>query len=144
MQSLKDAAVVLGLLLLLVSVKVTPVPDLGDVIPSAEAATADADGGMELAGFSADSLVPAVQHERAPGVEASNSQMEHVQVEVDTHRCDSSVVHVHTLELGGSGERIILRIDTSDSQAQAQAQVERVDVVEPAPRTAALEACKIG
>jgi hypothetical protein len=144
MQSLKDAAVVLGLLLLLVSVKVTPMPDVGDVIPSAEAASADTGGGLELAGFSSDALVPAVRLDQASDVEASdtdsNFEMMHVRVDAEAHRCDSSIVHVQTLGLEGSGERIILRIDTSDGQAQ----VERVETVQPAPRTDHLEACKIG
>ena len=131
MQSLKDATVVLGVLLLLVSVKVAPLDSVGDVIPSAEAASAQrgADGGTELAGFVSGPSDPAI---------------EQLQVDAEVHDCESSVVHVRALEIGTTGDRIILRVDTQDGQAQ----VERIDVVEPAPvqapRHAALEACKIG
>ena len=48
------------------------------------------------------------------------------------------------LELEQTGDRIILRIDTRDGQAQ----IERLDIVEPTPtrstRDEALEARKIG
>ena len=131
MQSLKDAAVVLGLLLLIVSVKVAPIDAVGDIIPSAEAASTGSEDGVALAGFSADTVTPAARHEQAPV---------QLQVEADVHRCDSSIVHVQTVELGGTGDRIILRIDTKDGQAQ----VERIEAVEPAPRMNTLEACKIG
>ena len=132
MQNLKDAAVLLVLLLLIVSVKISPIQGVGDVIPSAEAASAD----------SAGTPLPAARFGQPPSAELSRSEMNQVQVQVEaeTYRCDSSIVHVKALEFGDTGKRIILRIDTSDGQAQ----VERVDIVEPAPRTSAIEACKIG
>lgn len=131
MQSLKDATVVLGVLLLLVSVKVAPLESAGDVIPSAVAASPQIDGGTELAGFASDQSVPV---------------SEQIQFEADTHDCESKIVHVRTLEVEGTGDRIILRIDTHEGQAH----VERLEIVEPipaqtpAPRNAALEASKIG
>jgi hypothetical protein len=142
MQNLKDAAVLLVLLLLVVSVKVSPIQGVGDVIPSVGAASTDSAGGIELAGFPAGKPLPAAQFGPAPSAELPNSEMNQVQVQVEaeTYRCDSSMVHVQTLEFGDTGKRIILRIDTSDGRAQ----VERVDTVEPAPRTSVIEACKIG
>ena len=57
MQSLKDATVVLGLLLLLVSVKVTPLESVGDVIPAAEAAPAKRTARRPWPGSSSDPSV---------------------------------------------------------------------------------------
>jgi hypothetical protein len=131
MQSLKDATVVLGVLLLLVSVKVAPLDSVGDVIPSAEAAPAQAetDGGTELAGLVG---------------EASDASMEQMGLGAELHDCESSTVEVRALDIGTTGDRIILRIDTRDGQAQ----VERIDVVgpdtAPSPSNEALEASKIG
>ena len=142
MQSLKDAIVVLGLLLLLVSVKVAPLESVGDVIPAAEAASAETDGGTALAGFVSDPSVPVTRLGQPDAAEWSNSVIGQIQVDAEVHDCESSIIHVRSLELEQMGDRIILRIDTRDGQAQ----VERLDLVEPAPqpRNSTLEACKIG
>lgn len=142
MQSLKDAIVVLGLLLLLVSVKVAPLESVGDVIPAAEAASAETDGGTALAGFVSDPSVPGIRLGQPDAAEWSNSVIGQIQVDAELHDCESSIIHVRSLELEQMGDRIILRIDTRDGQAQ----VEPLDQVEPArePRNAALQARKIG
>jgi len=142
MQSLKDATVVLGLLLLLVSVKVAPLESVGDVIPAAEAASAETGGGTALAGFVSDPSVSVAPLGQPDAAEWSNSVIGQIQVDAELHDCESSIIHVRSLELEQTGDRIILRIDTRDGQAH----VERLDLVEPAPepRNAALEARKIG
>lgn len=142
MQSLKDAIVVLGLLLLLVSVKVTPLESMGDVIPAAEAASAETDGATALAGFVSDPSVPVIPPGQPDAAEWSNSVIGQIRVDAELHDCESSIIHVRSPGLEQVGERIILRIDTRDGQAQ----VERLDRVKPAPqpRNAAIEACKVG
>ena len=142
MQSLKDAIMVLGLLVLLVSGKVAPLESVGDVIPAAEAASAETGGGTALAGFVSDPSVPVTRLGQPDAAEWSNSVIGQIQVDAEVHDCESSIIHVRSLELEQMGDRIILRIDTRDGQAQ----VERLDLVEPAPqpRNPTLEACKIG
>jgi len=140
MQSLKDATVILGLLLLLVSVKVAPLETVGDVIPSAQAAAAEEDAGTALAGFTSDLSVPVIRIEQPGTDQAARSEVRRIQVDSEVHDCESSIVHVHTLEFEGTGERIILRIDTEEGRAE----VERLDPIEPALPAKTLEACKIG
>lgn len=140
MQSLKDATVVLGLLLLLVSVKVAPLESAGDVIPAAQAASSEADGGTELAGFTGDPSAPAIRFGQPPAEQPMKPEFRQIRVEADRLDCESSTVHVHTLEFEETGERIILRIDTQEGRAE----VERFDAVEPVPPARTLEACKIG
>jgi hypothetical protein len=140
MQSLKDATVVLGVLLLLVSVKVTPLESVGNVIPSAQAATAETDTGTALAGFANDPSEPVIRLGQPRTDQPAHVEFREIQVDADVRDCDSSIVHVHTLELEETGERIILRIDTQAGRAQ----VEGFDAVEPAPAAKTLEARKIG
>jgi len=138
-QNLKDAAVVLAFLLLVVSVKVTPLDTTGEMIPSAVAATG-AENEPALAGIFAG---PSAPEEGLGRPAAEGEQLPEVrQILVDTGAagCDSSFVHVNTVELGAASERIILRIDTHDGQAH----IERLEPTEPAPRVEVLEACKIG
>ena len=140
MQSLKDATVVLGLLLLLVSVKVAPLETVGDVIPAVQAASTEADGGTALAGFASDPSVPVIRVGQPRADQPTKTEFRPTQIDADRVDYETSVLHVHTLELEETGERIILRIDTSEGRAE----VERLDVVEPAPPAKTLEACKIG
>jgi hypothetical protein len=141
-QNLKDAAVVLAFLLLVVSVKVTPLDPAGEMIPSAVASTG-AEGGPALAGLVGGPSAPepglqtpAAKAEQAP-------QRRQILVDTETSGCDASFVHVNTVELGTTGKRIILRIDTHDGQAHIE-RVESAAPAEPAPQVEVLEACKIG
>ena len=98
---------------------------MGDVIPSAEAASADTDDGIELAGFSVDTLGSRDPTRASTDRRALEIRDEAIQVEADTYRCESSIVHVQTLEFAGSGERIILRIDTNEGRAAGRARRRR-------------------
>jgi hypothetical protein len=141
MQSLKDAAVVLGLLLLVVSVKVAPVEPVSDGTRPAQATPTETDGGTALAGFVNDPSVPVIRLGKPRVDQPTKSEIRQIQVDADTFACESSIVHVHTLEFEETGDRIILRIDAQAGRAE----VERLDAVEPAPSaTRTLEACKIG
>jgi hypothetical protein len=138
MQSLKDAAVVLALLLLLVSVKVAPLEGTVDVIPTVEAAEkSEEPAGLVHTGLPTDALVPAMR--LAPEVEVSTGEGGRAQIDT-SHRCETSVLHVQTVELGEDGESIILRIDTGKATAGTGCGKK----AEPHRPEEELQACKVG
>lgn len=123
MQSIRDAAVLLGVVLLVASVRVVPDADLGEILPVGEAVAAESNTATDDDPLPALQLVP----ERAIQEKSSKSGSQ----------AHESCVRVETLKVDGN--RMILRIDSADARVDLHATVPGGK-----PRKTATKACELG
>jgi len=112
MQSIRDAVVLLGMVLLLTSVRIAPVDGIGNFGPVTDAMAAEAVDGTQATSVPADAA-PAVLVDHAAA--KSETDRTHRHVEIDGEGCTQRIIHVEMTEI--DGKRVILRIDAADAGA---------------------------